>query len=118
MRLLGLAGPTPALEAADRKEHMVTRQHVLDAAQTALATWGYQDPQLVHDLYSGRLAPGAAYSSHWYLQFRVSKRREAQVPPAYIRLIVQEHSGGFLVRDHEESSAPFATPVFVAQRRA
>jgi hypothetical protein len=97
---------------------MVTRQQVLEAAQTALATWGYQDPQLVRDLSSGRLAPGAAYSSHWYLQFRVRKSREALVAPVYIRMIVQEHPGGFLVRYHEESSAPFTTPVFVAQRRA
>jgi hypothetical protein len=96
---------------------MVIPQHVLEAAQTALAIWGYQDPQLVHNLSTARLAPGAAYSSHWYLQFCVSKSREALDAPTYIRLIVQEYSGGFLIRDHEESSAPFATPVFVAQRR-
>jgi hypothetical protein len=83
---------------------MVTRQHVLEAAHTALAIWGYQDPQLVHDLSSGRLAPGAIHSSHWYLQFRARKRRET-LAPTYICLIVQEYSGGFLVRDHEESSA-------------
>ncbi len=96
---------------------MVTRQHVLEAAHTALATWGYQNPHLVDDLSSGRPAPGATSSSHWYLQFCVSKSREALAAPTYIRLIVQKYSGGFLVRDHEESSAPFATPVFVAQRR-
>ncbi len=92
---------------------MVIPQHVLEAAHTALAIWGYQDPQLVHNLSTARLAPGAASSSHWYLEYRVSKSREALVTPTSLRLIVQEYSGGFLVRDHEESSAPFATPVFV-----
>ena len=97
---------------------MVTRQRVLEAAQTALATWGYQDPQLVDDLYSARLLPGAAYSSHWYLQFRVSKPGEALGLPGYVRMIVQEHSGSLLGGDHVESSTPFTTPVFVAQRRS
>ena len=96
---------------------MVTPQHVLEAAQTALAIWGYQNPQLVHDLSAACLAPGAAYSSHWYLQFCVSKSREALAAPTFIRLMVQEYPGGFLVRDHEESNAPFVTPAFVAQRR-
>ncbi|HEY7127178.1 MAG TPA: hypothetical protein VH540_24815 [Ktedonobacterales bacterium] len=96
---------------------METPQHVLEAAHTALAIWGYQDPQLVHDLSAALLVPGAAYSSHWYLQFCVSKSREALAAPTSIRLIVEEYAGGFLVRVHEESSAPFATPEFVAQRR-
>jgi hypothetical protein len=96
---------------------MVTPQHVLEAAHTALAIWGYQNPQLVHDLSAALLVPGAASSSHWYLEFRVSKSREALAAPTSLRLSVQEYSGGFLVRDHEESSAPFATPVLVAQRR-
>jgi hypothetical protein len=43
---------------------MIIRQDVLDAAGAALAAWGYHHPQLVHDVYSARLLPGAADSSH------------------------------------------------------
>jgi hypothetical protein len=91
---------------------MIIRQDVIDAAQAALAAWGYHDPQLVHDLYSAQLLPGAAYSSHWYLQFRVRKGLDAPSPPVYVRLIVQEVSGRLVGRDHEEARIPFTMPVF------
>ena len=91
---------------------MVTRQQVLDAAQDALTAWGYYDPQLVHDLYSARLLPGAAYSTHWYLQFQVRKGLDASSSLVYVRLIVQEVSGRLVSRDHEESDTPFPVSLF------
>jgi hypothetical protein len=96
---------------------MIIRQDVLDAARASLATWGYRNPQLVHDLYSARLLPGAAYSSHWYLQFRVGKGLGVSFQPVYVRMIVWEVAGRLVGRDHEESNAPFAGPLF-PQRRA
>jgi hypothetical protein len=43
---------------------LITRQHILTAAQEALAAWGYPAPHLVDDVYPARLLPGEAYSSH------------------------------------------------------
>lgn len=96
---------------------MVTRQQVLDAARAALAAWGYHHPQLVDDLYSARLLPGEAYSSHWYVQFRVRKGLDATSIQVYVRLIVQEVSGRLVGRDYEESSIPFTVPVFRSATR-
>jgi hypothetical protein len=95
---------------------MIIRQDVLDAAQTSLAAWGYRNPQLVPDLYSARLLPGAAYSSHWYLQFRVRKNLGALSPLVYVRMIVREISGRPLGQDHEESNTPFIGPLFTSSR--
>jgi hypothetical protein len=95
---------------------MIIRQDVLDAAQASLVAWGYHHPQLVHDLYSARLLPGAAYTSHWYLQFRVRKSQDAPTPPVYVRMIVHEVSGRLLGRDHEESNMPFVGPLFTPRR--
>ena len=91
---------------------MFTRQNVLDAAYTSLATWGYHDPQLVHDVASSRLLPGAAYSTHWYVQFCVHTGRETHSPSVYVRLIVQEGAGRLACWDYEESSSPFPVPWF------
>lgn len=95
---------------------MIIRQDVLDAARASLAAWGYRNPQLLHDQYSARLLPGAAYSSHWYLQFRVRKGLDAPSPPVYVRMIVREASGRLFGRDHEESSTPFVGPLFSLHR--
>ena len=91
---------------------MITRQQVLDAAQKALAAWGYRTPQLMHDVYSAPLLPGAAYSSHWYFQFRVRNGTNAGSPAVYVRLIVWEVAGRLVGRDHEESNTPFTVPLF------
>ena len=96
---------------------MVTRQHVLDAAHTALATWGYHDPQLVHDVYSARLLPGAAYSTHWFVQFCGRRGTDTPSPSVYVRLIVQEEAGRLMSRDYEESSTPFPVPWFRTSKR-
>lgn len=95
---------------------MIIRQDVLDAAEASLAGWGYRNPRLVHDLYSARLLPGAAYSSHWYLQFRVRKDLDVLSTPVYVRMIVREASGRLFGQDHEESATPFAGPLFTPQR--
>ncbi len=95
---------------------MVTRQDVLAAARVSLTAWGYQTPRLVHDLYSARLLPGAAYSTHWYLQFRVRKGADTHSLPVYVRMTVQEVSGRLVGRDHEESNTPFAGPLFTSRR--
>jgi hypothetical protein len=95
---------------------MIIRQDVLDAAQASLTAWGYHHPQLVHDLYSARLLPGAAYSSHWYLQFRVKKGLDALSPPVFVRLIVREVSGRLFSRDHEESNTPFTGPLLTPRQ--
>lgn len=95
---------------------MIIRQDILDAAQASLAAWGYQNPQLVPDLYSARLLPGAAYSSHWYLQFHVRKGLDASSPLVYVRMIVREVSGSLLGQDHEESDTRFAGPLFTPRR--
>jgi|SRR5690348_10161692 len=95
---------------------LITRQHILTAAQEALAAWGYHAPELVGDLYEANLLPGEAYSSHWSLQFRVSKGLDTHAPPVYVRLIVQERLGRLFSRDHEESDTPFAGPLFTPPR--
>lgn len=95
---------------------MIIRQDVLDAAHASLAAWGYHHPQLVYDMYSARLLPGAAYSSHWYLQFRVQKGLDRPSPPVYVRMIVREVSGRLFGRDHEESNTRFAGPLFTPRR--
>jgi hypothetical protein len=92
------------------------RQDVLNTALASLAAWGYRNPQLVHDLYSARLLPGAAYSTHWYLQFRVRKSLDVSSRPVFVRMIVWEVSGRLFGRDHEESNAPFAGPLFTPRR--
>ncbi len=95
---------------------MITRQHVLTAAQAALAAWEHQAPRLVDDLYSARLLPGEAYSSHWSLQFQVRKGTDTHAPPVYVRLIVQESLGRLFGRNHEESDTRFAGPLFTSRR--
>ena len=95
---------------------MIIRQDVLDAARALLAALGYRNPQLVHDLYSARLLPGAAYSSHWYLQFRVRKGLDTHSPSVYVRLVVREVAGRLLGREYEESATPFAGPLFKPRR--
>jgi hypothetical protein len=95
---------------------LITRQHVLTAAQEALAASGYQAPELVGDLYEANLFPGEAYSSHWSLQFRVRKGTDAHAPPVYVRLIIRERFGWLFCRDHEESDTPFAGPLLTPHR--
>jgi hypothetical protein len=91
---------------------MFTRQDVLDAAYASLAAWGYHDPQVVQDVSSARLQPGAAYSTHWFVQVRVRKGTDTHSPSVSVRLIVQEASGRLMGRDFEESNTPFPVPWF------
>ena len=95
---------------------LITRQHVLTAAQEALAAWGYHALELVGEVSSARLLPGEAYSSHWSVQFQVRKGTDPQAPPVYVRLIVQESLGRLFGRDYEESNTPFAGPLLTTRR--
>ena len=95
---------------------LITRQHVLTAAQEALAAWGYQALHLVGDVSSARLFPGEAYSSHWSMQFQVRKGTDTHTPPVYVRLIIRERLGRLFCRDHEESDTPFAGPLLTPHR--
>ena len=95
---------------------LMTRQHILIAAQEALAAWGYRVPELVGDVSSTRLLPGEAYRSHWSVQFQVRKGTDAHAPPVYVRLIVQESLGRLFGRDHEESDTRLAGPLFTPRR--
>jgi hypothetical protein len=96
---------------------LITRQHILTAAQEALAAWGYQALHLVGEVSSARLLPGEAYSSHWLVQFQAHKGTDTHTPPVYVRLIVQESLGRLFGRDHEESNTPFAGPLLMTQRQ-
>jgi hypothetical protein len=70
---------------------MIIRQDILDVARASLATWGYHHAQLVYDRYSARLLPGAAYSTHWSLQFRVRKGPDGSLPTG---VCVPDRTGG------------------------
>jgi hypothetical protein len=95
---------------------LITRQHILTAAQEALTAWGYHALHLVGEVSSARLLPGEAYSSHWSMQFQVRKGTDPQAPPVYVRLIVQESLGRLFAQRYEESNTPFVGPLLTPRR--
>ena len=95
---------------------LITRQHILTAAQEALAAWDYRSLHLVDEVSSASLLPGEAYRSHWSVRFQVRKGTDPQAPPVYVRLIVQEPLGRLFCRIYEESNTPFAGPPLTTRR--